>query len=242
MKLGMDNAKLKRNLQFAQPECNKKSCILTSADRSAIFAALANAHPHPQSELVFHNPFELLCAVVLSAQATDSSVNKVTPALFAAAPDAASMAALGPEGIAPYIRTIGLWRAKAGYLSNLSAQLQERFQGQVPSTFEELISLPGVGSKTAKVVLNVAFGQPVVAVDTHIFRVCQRTGLCIGKDAHAVEEQLPFFIPEQYMKEAHHYLLLHGRYVCTARRPQCLNCIIAQWCKKRGIVKGPGNL
>ncbi|MBO8416650.1 MAG: endonuclease III [Proteobacteria bacterium] len=207
--------------------------LLTAAQREELFLRLSGLYPSPKSELNFNNPFELLCAVVLSAQATDVSVNKVTPELFKAAPDPQAMAALGEEGIAPYIQSIGLWRAKSKSLQRLSAMLLEKFGGEVPDTFEELITLPGVGSKTAKVVLNVAFGQDTVAVDTHIYRVANRTGLCLGKDAKEVEDRIVPFIPQQYLHEAHHYLLLHGRYVCKARNPECGECILRDLCKQR---------
>lgn len=207
--------------------------LLTAAEREELFLRLSGLYPSPKSELNFNNPFELLCAVVLSAQATDISVNKVTPELFKAAPDPKAMAALGEEGIAPYIQSIGLWRAKSKSLQRLSAMLLEKFGGEVPDTFEELITLPGVGSKTAKVVLNVAFGQDTVAVDTHIYRVANRTGLCLGKDAKEVEDRIVPIIPQQYLHEAHHYLLLHGRYVCKAMSPECGECILRDLCKQR---------
>ncbi len=208
-----------------------RRCLLSQAERELIFQRLAAAHPHPQSELNFKNPFELLCAVVLSAQATDASVNKATPALFAAAPDAGSMAALGEEKIASYIKTIGLWHAKASYLAKLSQSLVDHYGGEVPADYSKLIKLPGVGSKTAKVVLNVAFGQSTVAVDTHIFRVANRTGLCLGKNAREVEEHIVYYIPPAYLKEAHHYLLLHGRYVCKALKPDCAGCLLSSVCR-----------
>lgn len=213
----------------AQP----KGSLLSEKAIETMFARLAQAHPNPKSELNFRNPFELLCAVVLSAQATDVSVNLATPALFKAAPTAKEMAALGADGIAPFIKTIGLWRAKAQYLAQLSAILEEQYGGEVPQDYAALIKLPGVGSKTAKVVLNAAFGEPTVAVDTHIFRVANRTGLCCGRTASAVEAAIVPFIPPQYLKDAHHYLLLHGRYVCKAARPDCAHCILNDLCLKR---------
>ncbi len=193
--------------------------------------ALAAEFPNPRPALHFRNPFELLCAVVLSAQATDASVNLATPALFGKAPDPWSMAALGEEGIAPFIKAIGLWRAKSRNLAALSKILCDKHGGQVPDDFDALVSLPGVGSKTANVVLNVAFGHPTIAVDTHIFRVCVRTGLCPLKDAKAVEQALPSIIPDGHKQEAHHRLLFHGRYVCTARNPKCAQCCIRQICR-----------
>lgn len=213
----------------AQP----KGSLLSEKAIETMFARLAQAHPNPKSELNFRNPFELLCAVVLSAQATDVSVNLATPALFKAAPTAKEMAALGADGIAPFIKTIGLWRAKAQYLAQLSAILEEQYGGEVPQDYAALIKLPGVGSKTAKVVLNAAFGEPTVAVDTHIFRVANRTGLCCGRTASAVEATIVPVIPPQYLKDAHHYLLLHGRYVCKAARPDCAHCILNDLCLKR---------
>lgn len=194
---------------------------------------LEQEFPSPKPALNFKNPFELLCAVMLSAQATDESVNKATPALFRAAPDAAAMAKLGEGGIVPYIRAIGLWRAKSRNLAMMSQMLLDDYDSQVPDDFKSLIGLPGVGEKTANVVLNVAFHHPTIAVDTHIFRVCQRTGLCIGKDALAVQRELPSIIPDEFKMEAHHRLLFHGRFVCTARRPQCESCSLAGLCEKR---------
>lgn len=217
-----------------------KISLLTAAQREELFVRLASLYPSPKSELNFNNPFELLCAVVLSAQATDVSVNKVTPELFKAAPNPQAMAALGEEGIAPYIQSIGLWRAKSKNLQRLSQELIERFDGVVPDNFDDLITLPGVGSKTAKVVLNVAFGQDTVAVDTHIFRVANRTGLCLGKDAKEVEDRIVPFIPKEHLHEAHHYLLLHGRYVCKARSPECEECLLRDLCKKRLDFKEQG--
>lgn len=223
----------KRRPSDGIPPSEQGITLLNAAERMALMEALEQQNPNPKSELDFKNPFELLCAVVLSAQATDVSVNKVTPALFKAAPDAKSMAALGAEGIAPYIQSVGLWKNKARHLAALSQMLTDEYQGQVPDTIEDLIRLPGVGSKTAKVVLNVAFNQPYIAVDTHVFRVCNRTGLCLGKTAAEVEDRLPQLIDPRFLKEAHHYILLHGRYVCTAKKytDHCLNCVIAPYCK-----------
>ena len=194
---------------------------------------LQDQNPNPKSELEFKNTFELLCAVVLSAQATDASVNKATPALFKAAPDPKSMAKLGAEGIAPYIQSIGLWKNKAKFLAQLSQALLDKHDGKVPGSFDELVALPGVGSKTAKVVLNVAFGQPFIAVDTHVYRVATRTGLCLGKCPGQVEERISPLVAEPFLKEAHHYLLLHGRYNCTAQRFEghCDKCVVAKYCK-----------
>lgn len=207
--------------------------LLNKKERFEVMRLLEEQNPNPKSELNFNNPFELLCAVVLSAQATDASVNKATPALFEAAPDAKSMAALGAEGIAPFIQSIGLWKNKAKFLANLAKTLDEKYKGKVPDNMEELVALPGVGSKTAKVVLNVAFGKPYLAVDTHVFRVSTRLGLCLGHCPGDVENKIPPLIDERFLKEAHHYLLLHGRYNCTARRfeDHCSKCVVAKYCK-----------
>lgn len=212
----------------------KGKTLLNAKERTAVMERLQAQNPNPKSELNFRNPFELICAVVLSAQATDASVNKATPALFATAPDAKSMAALGEDGIASYIKSIGLWRNKAKNLAALATILERDYGGQVPDTYDELIKLPGVGSKTAKVVLNVAFGQPYIAVDTHVFRVCNRTGLCLGKSPQEVEKFLPDLIDERFLKDAHHYLLLHGRYNCTAKKfsDHCATCVVADYCKR----------
>ncbi len=194
---------------------------------------LAQEFPSPKPALNFKNPFELLCAVMLSAQATDESVNKATPALFKVAPDAKAMAELGEYGIVPYIKAIGLWRGKSHNLALMSKILVDDYDSQVPDDFKSLISLPGVGEKTANVVLNVAFHHPTIAVDTHIFRVCKRTGLCLGKDALAVQRELPSIIPDEFKMQAHHRLLYHGRFVCTARNMQCERCCLAKLCAKR---------
>ncbi len=209
----------------------KISCALSPSEVASLMDALAREFPNPRPALVFKNPFELLCAVALSAQATDASVNLATPALFKAAPDPEAMAALGEDGIAPYIKSIGLWRAKSRNLAALSKILCERHGGQVPDDYDALVALPGVGSKTANVVLNVAFGHPTIAVDTHIFRVCARTGLCPLKNAQAVEKALPSIVPDEHKQEAHHRLLFHGRYVCTARSPKCATCCIREICR-----------
>ena len=200
-------------------------------DARHFIEALAAANPHAQSELSFTDPFTLLVAVVLSAQATDASVNKATVGLFAEAPDAAAMAALGEEGIARHIRTIGLWRAKARNVAALSEKLLAEHGGAVPSDRASLEALPGVGRKTANVVLNVAFGESTMAVDTHIFRIGNRTGLAPGGTPRAVEDQLVARIPAAMLRPAHHWLILHGRYVCKARRPECWRCPAAQWCR-----------
>ena len=194
------------------------------------FATLRAANPHPVSELEYSNPFELLAAVLLSAQATDVSVNKATRRLFAVANTPAKMLALGVDGVAGYIRTIGLYRNKAKHLVETSRLLIERHGGQVPRTREALEALPGVGRKTANVVLNVAFGEPTIAVDTHIFRVANRTGLAPGRNPLEVEQRLLERVPAAYRRHAHHWLILHGRYVCLARKPRCEVCALRRWC------------
>ena len=211
----------------------KDITLLNKEERYELMRLLQEQNPNPKSELEFKNTFELLCAVVLSAQATDASVNKATPALFKAAPDPKSMAKLGAEGIAPYIQSIGLWKNKAKFLAQLSQALLDKHDGKVPGSFDELVALPGVGSKTAKVVLNVAFGQPFIAVDTHVYRVATRTGLCLGKCPGQVEDRISPLVAEPFLKEAHHYLLLHGRYNCTAQRFEghCDKCVVAKYCK-----------
>src|SRR5947209_9774176 len=192
------------------------------------YRRLAETRPIPQTELEFINPFTLLIAVVLSAQATDAGVNKATPALFALADTPEKMLALGEERIIELIRTIGLFRTKAKNLVALSRILVEQHGGQVPRDRTALEALPGVGRKTANVVLNVAFGEPTIAVDTHIFRVANRTGLAPGKTPLAVEMQLLERVPEKYLDDAHHWLILHGRYVCIARMPQCGRCAVTR--------------
>ena len=209
-------------------------------DVETLFARLRAANPEPRSELHYRNAFELLVAVVLSAQATDVSVNKVTPALFAAAPDARALAALGAEGIAAHIRSIGLYRTKANNLAALGQLLLQRHDGQVPGTREALEALPGVGRKTANVVLNIAFGQPTLAVDTHIFRVANRLGLAPGKTPLEVERGLLAVVPPRDLHDAHHWLILHGRYVCKARRPECWRCALADLCPYRPKTPAPG--
>ena len=196
-----------------------------------IFARLKKANPNPTTELVYHNPFELLVSVILSAQATDKSVNKATVALFKAANTPEKMAALGEAKIRDYVKTIGLYKNKSKNIFLTSKKLVDQFNSKVPATREELESLPGVGRKTANVILNTCFKQPVIAVDTHIFRVAQRIGLARGKTPLAVEEQLMKVIPKEYMHDAHHWLILHGRYVCTARKPKCPECVINKWCE-----------
>ena len=196
-----------------------------------IFARFAAANPEPKGELYYTNPFTLLVAVVLSAQATDAGVNKATPALFAQADTPAKMAALGEDKVREAIKTIGLFRAKAKNVVALSRLLIERHHGAVPQTRDELTALPGVGRKTANVVLNIAFHQPTIAVDTHIFRVSNRLPLAKGKTPEAVEAGLEKLVPDAYRLHAHHWLILHGRYICKARKPACDRCIIADLCR-----------
>ncbi|MDR2711166.1 MAG: endonuclease III [Burkholderiales bacterium] len=203
---------------------------MSLARRRRFFERLAAADPNPSTELVYRTPFELLVAVVLSAQATDKSVNKATASLFKAANTPEKMLALGEEGLIPYIQTIGLFRSKARHIIGLCEQLLREHGGKVPSSREALEKLPGVGRKTANVVLNVAFGQPTIAVDTHIFRVANRTGLAAGKNVLEVEQALLKSVPPMFRQHAHHWLILHGRYVCTARKPRCPECIVADLC------------
>jgi endonuclease-3 len=213
---------------------------LPPADVEAIFSAFAQANPEPKGELHYNDPFTLLVAVVLSAQATDAGVNKATPALFAAAPTPERMVELGVAGIEEKIRTIGLYRNKAKNLFALSKALVEHHDSKVPADREALEALPGVGRKTANVVLNIAFKQPTIAVDTHLFRVGNRTGLAPGKTPLAVEQTLLQVVPEKYLLHAHHWLILHGRYVCKARKPECWRCIIRQWCRYEPKTPAPG--
>ena len=194
------------------------------------FARLKKKNPEPKGELEYTNPYTLLVAVVLSAQATDTGVNKATRPLFAIVRTPEDMLKLGEEGLKGYIRTIGLFNAKAKNIIALSRQLAEQYGSQVPQSREELVKLPGVGRKTANVVLNTAFGEPTIAVDTHLFRVGNRTGLAPGKTPEAVEEKLLKTVPKEYLRHAHHWLILHGRYVCKARKPDCPACIVRDLC------------
>jgi endonuclease-3 len=211
---------------------------MNPAKRAEIFARLARANPQPTTELEYRTPFELLVSVILSAQATDKSVNAATAELFKVADTPQTMLALGIDGLIPYIRTIGLYRNKARHILEASRMLVERYGGEVPSTREALEQLPGVGRKTANVVLNTAFGHETIAVDTHIFRVANRTGLAPGATPLAVEERLVKFVPEAYRKDAHHWLILHGRYVCKARKPECPQCLIRDLCEYRPKTRG----
>ena len=204
---------------------------MTARKIRQIFEHLRAANPRPQSELKYTSPFELLVAVILSAQATDKSVNLATVELFRAANTPAAMVKLGLEGIKRYVRTIGLYNSKAQNILATSEILVEQYDGEVPADRDALEALPGVGRKTANVVLNVAFGQPTMAVDTHVFRVANRTGLARGTTPRAVEDELVRVIPAQFMDHAHHWLILHGRYICKARAPACPACPIARWCE-----------
>ena len=210
---------------------------MNPARRREIFERFRAASPQPKSELVYRTPYELLVAVVLSAQATDKSVNLATQRLFEDFGSPDRMVRLGVKGLEDHIRTIGLFRTKAKNVIELSRILLEKFNGEVPRSREELESLPGVGRKTANVVLNVAFGQPTMAVDTHIFRVANRTGLAAGKDVLSVELRLLKTIPAEFLQHAHHWLILHGRYVCVARKPKCPECRIRDLCDFRPKTK-----
>ena len=197
----------------------------------SFFARLKKTNPQPETELRYTNPFTLLVAVVLSAQATDKGVNKATDTLFKLADTPARMAALGEDGLVPYVKTIGLYRGKAKNIIALSKLLVERHGGAVPRDRDALEALPGVGRKSANVVLNVAFGENTIAVDTHIFRVANRTGLAPGKNPREVEDALMRIVPDAYLQHAHHWLILHGRYTCTARQPKCSVCVVREECK-----------
>lgn len=201
--------------------------------RTAFFAQLKANNPNPETELEYSSPFELLVSVLLSAQATDISVNKGTRQLFKIANTPAALIALGEDGVRPFIEHIGLFRTKGKHLQETCRLLLERHGGEVPRTREALEALPGVGRKTANVILNTAFGEPTMAVDTHIFRVSNRTGLAPGKDVLKVEQQLLKRIPKEYLVDAHHWLILHGRYVCKARSPECAQCIVEPLCGYR---------
>lgn len=199
--------------------------------RSAIYSTLRRLNPSPDTELHYKNPFELLISVILSAQATDISVNKATDKLYPVAATPEAIHALGVAGLKPYIRTIGLFNSKAENIIKTCRILIDEYASQVPRTREALESLPGVGRKTANVILNTAFGEPTIAVDTHIFRVSNRTGIAKGKTPLEVEKRLLRLTPEEFKKDAHHWLILHGRYTCKARRPLCGECPIVEWCE-----------
>jgi endonuclease-3 len=212
---------------------------VNAAKRREIFARLRAANPAPRTELHYRSPFELLIAVILSAQATDKSVNKATAGLFRDANTPAAILALEVEGLSTYIKSIGLYNGKARNIIATCRRLLEQHGGEVPVSREALEELPGVGRKTANVVLNTAFGQATMAVDTHIFRVANRTGLAPGKTVRAVEDKLLKFVPPDYLQDAHHWLILHGRYVCKARNPACPTCGIADLCEYRHKTHAP---
>lgn len=224
-----------------KPTKKKKKALprpkLTRAKIAEIYAALAKLDPAPRTELNYSNPYTLVVAVALSAQATDVGVNKATKALFEAADTPEKMVALGEDRVREYVKTIGLFRTKAKNVILLSQMLIDDFGSAVPDNREDLIKLPGVGRKTANVVLNEAFGQPTMAVDTHIFRVSNRTGMAPGKDPLEVELNLLRVTPDEYALHAHHWLILHGRYTCVARTPKCFNCAISTICKFKDKTK-----
>ena len=218
----------------------RKTPPMTRVQVRAFLEALGSAYPDATSELDYTTPYTLLVAVVMSAQTTDVAVNKVTRTLFAAAPGAAAMVALGADEIGKHIRSIGLWQAKAKNVARLSALLLERHGGEVPQDREALEALPGVGRKTANVVMNVAFGADTMAVDTHVFRLGNRTGIAPGSNVRTVEDGLVKRIPREMLRPAHHWLILHGRYVCKARRPECWRCVAVEWCRFPHKELAPG--
>lgn len=211
---------------------------MNNAKRTAIFARLKQADPEPTTELEYNSSFELLIAVILSAQATDKSVNKATAELFKVANTPEQFLQLGLKGLKRYIKTIGLYNTKAANILKTCKMLVEKHMAQVPTTRAELEALAGVGRKTANVILNTAFGEPTIAVDTHIFRVANRTGLAPGKTVLEVEKKLLKTVPEEFRQHAHHWLILHGRYTCIARKPRCPQCVIYDLCEYRAKVKG----
>jgi len=210
---------------------------MQTAKRRTLFARLKRANPRPTTELHYRSPYELLVSVILSAQATDKSVNKATKELFKVANTPQAIVKLGLHGLKRFVRTIGLYNSKAANIIKTSRMLIQRHGGRVPRTREALEALPGVGRKTANVVLNTAFGELTIAVDTHIFRVANRTGLAPGKTPRAVEDRLMAVVPNTYKKDAHHWLILHGRYICTARKPHCDRCVIFDLCEYPDKVK-----
>lgn len=219
MKILLTNGKVNISMSIKRKEQAKQ-----------IFSILQQANPNPTTELNYSNGFELLTAVILSAQATDVGVNKATAKLFPIANTAAKVAALGVEGIIPYIKTIGLYQTKAKNVIAMATILNEKYNGEVPKTREELEALPGVGRKTANVVLNTLYRQPTMAVDTHIFRLSNRLGIAKGKTVLEVEQKLLKVVPKEYLLDAHHWLILHGRYICKARKPECEKCQITEYC------------
>jgi endonuclease-3 len=212
----------------------------SAAEVKTFFTRLQQAEPNPRSELQYKNPFTLLVAVVLSAQATDKGVNKATAPLFERVDSAEKMLELGEQRLRDAVKTIGLYRNKAKNIVALSKILVDRYGGNVPRDRDALEQLPGVGRKTANVVMNVAFGEPTIAVDTHIFRVCNRTGLAPGKDPRAVEERLEAIVPGPFKLHAHHWLILHGRYICVARKPRCPDCLVVDLCRYQPKTPPPG--
>ncbi|ATE71397.1 endonuclease III [Lysobacter capsici] len=219
-------------------KAEKRSARLSPPEIEEMFSRLQSLNPHPTTELEYSTPYELLVAVALSAQATDVGVNKATRKLFPIANTPRQIAALGVDGLKPYIATIGLFNTKAANVVALSQQLIDLHGGEVPRDRAALEALPGVGRKTANVVLNTAFGEPTIAVDTHIFRVSNRTGLAPGKDVVAVEQGLLKVVPQRYLQDAHHWLILHGRYVCKARKPDCPHCVIRDLCRFQDKTPG----
>lgn len=212
---------------------------MNAEKRRQIYLRLQQVNPHPTTELIYTTPFELLIAVLLSAQATDVSVNKATRKLYPVANTPEKIYALGVEGLIPYIQTIGLFRTKAKNVIETCSILMEKYHSEVPDDREALESLPGVGRKTANVVLNTAFGHPTIAVDTHIFRVANRTGLAPGKNVEEVERKLLKFTAPEFQQDAHHWLILHGRYTCIARKPKCWNCVINDLCEYKSKTPQP---
>lgn len=212
------------------PQPCDKNQNMTKAQIHAFFSALHAQNPNPKSDLNYTNAYTLLVAVALSAQATDASVNKATASLFAKVDTPAKMLALGEDGLKEQIKTIGLYNSKAKNVIAAAKILVEQYNGQVPDNREALEALPGVGRKTANVVLNIAFGHPTLAVDTHVFRVANRTGLAPGKTPEEVEQKLLKVVPKEFLQHAHHWLILHGRYTCVARKPKCQDCVVRAWC------------
>ena len=206
---------------------------MNKAKRTEIFERLRDADPEPETELQYGSPFELLVAVILSAQATDVGVNKATAKLFPVANTPQAILDLGEDGLKDYVKTIGLYNSKAANIIKTCRALVDEHDGRVPDTREALVALPGVGRKTANVVLNTAFGQPAMAVDTHIYRVANRTGIAPGKTVRAVEDRLMRLVPRPFLRDAHHWLILHGRYTCRARKPLCDACVIVDLCEYR---------
>jgi len=227
------------NARNSDARAQDKFATMNPAKRRAIYETLRALNPSPTTELEYTTPYELLVAVVLSAQATDKGVNAATRVLFKIANTPAAMIKLGEEKLASYIHSTGFYRAKARNVIRLSQALLERYGGEVPRHREELETLPGVGRKTANVVLNTIFGEPTIAVDTHVFRVANRTNLAPGDDPEEVERRLLKFTPDEFKPNAHHWLILHGRYICKARVPECWRCPIARWCEYRYKTPAP---